>query len=96
MLYNSNSEVNTIYLTFAQELGFSIRSTDIRAQKIDNTMLDTYRIIFAAFLVTDKVNQIRFFEQTFLVTNVCLEVVFGIFFLILNSVNIDFLEQELR
>ena len=58
-------------------------------------MLDTYGMVVAAFLVTDKANQIRFFEKTFLVANISPEVVFGMFFLILSSANVDFLDWEL-
>ena len=46
--------------------------------------------------MTDKANQVRFFEETFLVANVSPEVVFGRHFLTLSSANIDFLNRELR
>ena len=55
-LINSSNEVNIIYPTFAKELGFSIRLTDIGAQKIDGTTLNTYGIVVIVFLVTDKAN----------------------------------------
>ena len=38
---------------------------DVGAQKIDGTIRDTYEMIFAAFLVTDKANRVRFFEKPF-------------------------------
>ena len=59
-------------------------------------MLNTYEMVVAAFSVTDKANQIRFFEETFLVANVSPEVVFGIFFLNLSTANIEFLDRNLR
>ena len=95
-LLDSGSEVNAIHPTFARELGLSIRTTDVRAQKIDNTMLDTFGSVVAAFLVTDKANQVRFFEKTFLVANISPEVVFGMLFLILSGANVNFLGLELR
>ena len=64
-------------------------------QKIDGIMLDTYGIVVAVFLVMDKVNQIRFFEKTFLVANVSPKVVFRMPFLILSGANIDFSDWEL-
>ena len=94
-LFDSRSEFNTIHLIFVKEQGFFIRPIDIKTQKIDNTMLNTYEIVFVAFLVTDQVNQVRFFEKTFLITNISLEIVFGMLFLILNSANINLLEQNL-
>ena len=95
-LFDSGSKVNAIYLTFAKELGLPIRPTDVGAQKIDGTMLDTYGIVVIAFLVTDKTNQIIFFEETFLVANVSPQIVLGMSFFTLNSADVDFLDQKLR
>ena len=96
VLINSESEVNTIHLTFVKKLDFSIRPIEVGAQKIDGTTLNIYGIIVAAFLVIDKANQVRFFEEPFLVTNVSLKVVFKMPFLTLSGINIDFLDQKLR
>ena len=89
------NEVNAIYSTLVKELGFPIKPSDIGAQKIDSTMLDTYRILVVAFLMTDKANQVKFFEETLLIANVSLEIVFGIFFLILSGADVDFLDWKL-
>ena len=53
-------------------------------------MLNTYKIIVAALLVIDKINQIIFFEKIFLVANVSPEIVFEMFTFILNSAKVDF------
>ena len=45
--------------------------------------------------MTDKANQIRFFEETFLVANVSPEVVFGMLFLTLSNANVDILSWKL-
>ena len=95
-LLDSGSKVNAIYLAFTKELGLPIRPTNIEVQKIDGTILEIYGIVVAAFLIKDKANQIRFFEEIFLVANVSLEVVFGMLFLILSSADVDFLGRELR
>ena len=92
---DSDSKVNIIHLNFAKELGLSVRLIYVEAQKINGTMLNTYKIVVAAFLVTDKIDQVRFFEKTFLVTNVSLEVVHRMLFLILSIVQIDFLDWKL-
>ena len=94
-LIDSESEVNAIHLTFAKQLGLPIRSTDIRAQKIDGTMLDIYRIIVIAFSVMDKANRVRFFKKTFLVANVSLKVVFVMLFVTLSDMHVDFSGWEL-
>ena len=57
-------------------------------------MLDTYEMVVAAFLMVNKANQVKFFEETFLVVNVSLKVVFGMLFLILSNADIDFSVRE--
>ena len=94
-LINSGSEVNTIHPTFAKQLGLSIRPIDVGAQKIDSTMLDTYGMVVAAFLVENKANRVRFFEETFLVANVSPEVVLEILFLTLSGADVGFSCREL-
>ena len=94
-LFDSDSEVNTIYLTFAKELGLPIRQTEVKAQKIDGTMLDIFRIVVVAFSIADKTNQIKFFKKTFLLANVSPEIVLGMPFLTLSGANVNFLDQEL-
>ena len=95
-LLESGSKVNAVHPAFAKELGLSIRLTDIGAQKIDGTTLDTFEMIVIAFLVTDKVNRVRIFEKTFLVANVSPEVVLKMPFLTLSGADVDFLVWELR
>ena len=90
------SEVNTIHPTFARELGLTIRPIDVGVQKIDGTTLNTFGIVVAVFSVTDSANQVRVFEETFLVANVSPKVVFGMLFLTLSDANINFLGRELR
>ena len=55
-LIDSWSEVNAIYPTFAKQLGLPIRPTDIRAQKIDDIILNTYKMIVAVFSLADQAN----------------------------------------
>ena len=95
-LLDSASEVNAIHLTLGQKLKLPVRPTNVGAQKLDSTMLNTFGIVVTAFLVTDKANQVRFFEETFLVANVSPEVVLGILFFTLSGADVDFLGWELR
>ena len=88
----SGNKVNTIYLIFAKKLCLPIRAIDIEAKKIDGITLDTFGIVVAAFSMMNKANQVRFFEKNFLVTNVNLEIVFGMLFLTLSSTNVVFLD----
>ena len=95
-MLNSKSKVNAIYSNFANKLGFSIRPTDVETQKIDGTMLDTYKMVVVVFLVIDKANQVRFFEKIFLVLNVSLKVVLGMVFLTLSNSDVNFLEKKFQ
>lgn len=56
VLFNSSSKINTIYLIIAKQLRLSIRPTDVKAQQIDNIMPNIYRIVVAAFSVTNMAN----------------------------------------
>ena len=55
-LLDLGSEVNAVHLVFAKELGLPIRPTDVGAQKIDGTKLETYGMVVVAFSVEDKAN----------------------------------------
>ena len=89
-LIDSGSEVNTMHPSFAKQLGLPIRPTDVGAQKIDGTTLDTHGMVVAIFSVIDKANRVRFFKKTFLVANVSPKVVLGMSFLTLCGADIDF------
>ena len=94
-LLDSSSEVNAIYLAFAERLGLVVRATNVDAQKIDGTTFETYEMVVAAFSVTDQANRIRFFEKTCLEANVGPDVVLGMLFLTLSGTDIDFPKKEL-
>ena len=79
LLLNSETKFNAIHLTFAKKLDFLIKPIDIQAPKIDNIMLETYAIIIAAFLMTDKANQVIFYDKTFFVANISPKIVLGYF-----------------
>ena len=89
-LIDLRSEVNAVHPSFAKQLGLPIRQIDVGAQKIDGTMLDTHGMVVAAFLVVDKANRVKFFEETFLVANVSPEVVLGMPFLTFSGADVDF------
>ena len=91
MLY-LESGVNAIYLTFAKKLSLRIRSTDIGMQKIDGTMLDIYRMVVAVFLIINKANRVKFFEETFLVANISPKVGFGMLYFTFSKQDIYFLD----
>ena len=94
-LLDSGSEVNAMYPAFAKRLGLMVRATNVGAQKIDCTILETYGMVVAAFSVTDQADRVRFFEKTFLVANVSPDVVLEIPFLTLSNADVNFPKREL-
>ena len=87
-LINLGREVNNITPADTAKLGFKIRKTDIETQKIDGSIFDTFEMVLADFQVEDKLGKTRFFQETFLVANTTLELIFGIPFLILNNADV--------
>ena len=80
-------------LDFAQKLGFKVWKTNVGAQKIDDSALETFRMIIAAFQIEDKVNRPRFFHETFLVVNTLFEVILGMSFLKISNADVSFGEK---
>ena len=94
-LLNLGSEVNAMNPAYAKKLGLRIRQTDVGAQKINGSHLNTFGIVIADFSLQNKLGKVRFFQKTFLVADTRMEVVLGMFFLTLSNADIRFAEQEL-
>ena len=78
-----------------QKLGLHIQKTNIGAQKIDGSILETFGMVIADFQVEDKVGRPRFFQGTFLVANTKFEMVLGISFLKISNADMSFGEEIL-
>ena len=94
-MIDSGSKVNTMTPTYIAKLGLKVRKTDIGAQKIDGSTLETFGMVLAGFQVEDKLRKVRFFQETFLLANISAEVVLGMPFLTLSNANVQFVEKEL-
>ena len=60
-LIDLDSKVNTMTPAYAKQLGFQVRKTDVGAQKIDSSLLRTFKMVIAGFQVKDKLGRARFF-----------------------------------
>ena len=80
---------------YASRLGLRARHTNVGAQKIDGSTLQTFGMVLADFQVEDKLGKARFFQETFLLANISTEVVLGMPFLSLNNADVQFVEKEL-
>ncbi len=94
-LLDSGSEINVMSQAFAQQLGLKIRKTNVGAQKIDGSTLETYEIVVSTFSVSDKDGRERFFEKSFLLADVSPDIVLGMPFLTMSNADIDFQTQDL-
>lgn len=93
---NLKNKVNIIEPSFAKKLGLCIRKTKVDTQKIDGSRFETFGMIRASFLIDDKIKKYRFFEKTFLLADISMNVAFGILFLTLNDAKINFNNQKLK
>ena len=75
---------------FASQLGLKIRKTNVRARKIDDTTLVTYKMIISIFFMSDKDVKKKLFEESFLLAEINPDIMLGILFLIINNVDVDF------
>ena len=94
-LLDSGSKVNAMTLAYAAHLGLKVKVTDVGAQKIDGSSLTTYDMVIAAFQIVDKLNRFRFFQETFLLADISIEVVLGMPIFSFSNVDIQFAEKEL-
>ena len=81
---------------FASQLGRRIWKANVEAQKIDGTTLEIYRIVVSTFSHSDKDDRERFYKKSFLLADVKLDTVLGMFFLIISNPDIDFQAWNLQ
>lgn len=93
-LINSSSEVNTMTPAYASKLGFRAHQTDVGAQKIDGSTLETFGMVLTNFQVGDKLGRAQYFQETFLLADTSVEVVLGMPFLTFSNADIQFAEKE--
>ena len=93
-LIDSGSEVNVMTPAYKSRLGLRAHHTNVEAQKIDDSTLQTFEIVLADFQVEDKLGKARFFQETFLLADISTEIVLGMPFLTLSNANIQFVEKK--
>ena len=94
-LLNSSSKVNVLSPAYTRKLGLQTRKTNVKAQKIDGSALETFRMVIADFEMEDKGSRPRFFQETFLVSDTQFEMVLGMPFLKISNANVAFGEKTL-
>lgn len=90
------SKVNIIQTSFIKKLSLCIYKTNINAQKIDNNKLETFRMVITSFSIDNKDGKSCFFEDTFLLADISIDISFGMLFLTLSNIEINFNNEELK
>lgn len=70
---------------YVAKLSLTLRNTNVNTQKIDSLSLKTYGMAIAGFLVIDKFGQIRFFEESFLLAGINIQLVLKMSFFCLAT-----------
>ncbi len=73
-----------------QLLDLKIQKTNVGAQKIDGTILETNGMVVSTFSMLDKDDKKRIFVKSFLLANVKSNIILGMPFLTISNVDIDF------
>lgn len=77
---------------YITKLGPRPRSTNVAAQKIDSSVLETHGIPSASFLFQDSQERVQFFKETFLQADTSMEIVLEMPFLALSNTDVEFIE----
>lgn len=77
------------------KLGLKVYSTNVQTQKIDRFTFKIFGMILASLQVENKLGQARFFQKTFLLANISLEILLSMLFLTFNNTNIQFAKKKL-
>ncbi len=81
---------------FVYELDLKIRKTNVKAQKIDSTTLETYGMVVSTIFVSDKDSRERIFGESFLLADVKPDIMLGMSFLTMNNADVDFQAKDLQ
>ena len=70
---------------YTSKLGLKVYPIDIKAQKINSSILKTFLIVLAYFKVEDKFGKAQFFQKSFSLANLSIKMVLEMFFLICSN-----------
>ena len=76
---------------FAEKLDLQVYKTIVDVQKIDGTKLDTFGIVIVLFFVEDKEEWFQFFERSFLLADISMNIALERFFLSFSNIEINFI-----
>ena len=80
-LLDIGNKVNAISPAYIERLDLKIWKTNVAAQKIDSSTLETFGMVITDFQIENKGRKPRFFQEIFLVADNKFEVILGMSFL---------------
>lgn len=95
ILIDFRSKVNIMALIYIANLDLKVHSTNVKAQKINSSNFEIFKMILANFQVEDKFEKTWFFKEIFLIVNTNIKMILNIYFLIFINANVLFTEQKL-
>lgn len=81
--------------TYSARQDLKVWPTNSGPQKIDSSMLKTFKMVLASFQVKNELGKTRFFQEIILVVYTSMEVIWSILFLALSNVNMLFAKRKL-
>lgn len=90
----SNSKINAISATYTESQGLGIWESIIMAQKIDKSILATYKIVLAVYFRKNKLRQVWLFEKTLIVADISIKVILRILFFLLSNADVQFADMK--
>ena len=94
-MLDSGSKVNAMSPAYVQKLDLHIRKTNVGAQNIDASTIETFGMVIVNFQVEDKGSRSRFFQETFFMADTKFEVILEMPFLKINNADMAFSKETL-
>lgn len=82
------------YIQLIQKIDLAIWKTDQNTKKINHITLEIFQMIIAVFLINNLVEKVCFFEKTFWLANISVNVILQMSFFTLSNINIQFIYQK--
>ena len=80
---------------YTSKLSLQVQKTNVIAQKIEGSLLQTFGMVIIGLQVEDKLGRARFFQKSFLLAETSMEVVLRMPFLTFSNANIQFAKKKL-
>lgn len=93
-LFDFENKVNIITPTYAVKLGFFIKKTNVKTQKINKSALKMLRIVLDNYQAQDKLSKLCFFQETFVVADISKNLFLKMTFLTFSNVYTNFVKKK--